>query len=99
MYRGDLVDEEQRAAALRADIAALETRLAAARADADRLTIEERRGLRRTLRPLWRWWGILVLVFAFSMGALLSVAGRGLDGPKQDPCFYLKGTPIYVPPR
>lgn len=99
MYRGDLVDEEQRATALAADIAVLEGKLASARAEADRLTAEERRSLRHALRPLLRWWGLLVLLFGFSMGALVAISARGLDAPQPDPCFYLKGTPISIPPR
>jgi hypothetical protein len=99
VYRGELGDEGDRAATLRAEIAALESKLATARADSDKLALEERRGLRRRLSPLLRWWGILVLVFAFSFGMLISIAARGLDAPRKDPCQYLKGIPITVPAR
>ena len=95
MYRGDLSDEEQRLETLRADIAALETKISSARGVADRLAVEERRSLRRKLRPLVRWWGLLLLLFAFAIGAMIGF-GRG-EKPQRDPCFYLKGTPITVP--
>jgi hypothetical protein len=98
MYRGELADEEARANKLRADIAALETKLAAARDVSGKLALEERRSLRRKLRPLGRWWGILLVLFACSLGVMIMADARGIHLESQDPCAWLKGRPIqYVP--
>jgi hypothetical protein len=97
VYRDEIGDEQQRAEKLRADITALEAKLAAARDVAATLALEERRSLRRKLRPLVRWWGILLVLVAFSFGVMIMSGVRGDDAPQKDPCFYLKGTPITVP--
>ena len=98
MYRDEIGDEDQRAAKLRADIAALETKLIAAREVSDKLAIEERRSLRRKLRPLLRWWGIALVLVAFCFGVMITAGLTGRDTEAQDPCAWLKGRPIqYVP--